>query len=63
MSPTATKTAVRTAEGAIAFTDLSGFTEFCAVRGDEAALELISTSPAPEMPASMDPLIVVAFRA
>ncbi len=43
MSPTATKTAVRTVEGAIAFTDLSGFTEFCAVRGDEAALELIST--------------------
>jgi adenylate cyclase len=43
MSPAATKTAVRTAEGAIAFTDLSGFTEFCAVRGDEAALELIST--------------------
>ncbi|MEO8457757.1 MAG: adenylate/guanylate cyclase domain-containing protein [Chloroflexota bacterium] len=35
-------TAVRTAEGAIAFTDLSGFTEFCAIKGDEAAVALIS---------------------
>jgi adenylate cyclase len=42
MSPPAATTAVKTAEGAIAFTDLSGFTEFCAVRGDEAALQLLS---------------------
>jgi adenylate cyclase len=39
--PAATGTAVRTVEGAIAFTDLSGFTEFCALRGDEATLELL----------------------
>lgn len=39
---TATATRVRTVEGAIAFTDLSGFTEFCAIKGDEAAVELIS---------------------
>lgn len=38
----ATATRVRTVEGAIAFTDLSGFTEFCAIKGDEAAVELIS---------------------
>jgi adenylate cyclase len=42
MSPASTETAVRTVEGAIAFTDLSGFTEFTALRGDEAALELLS---------------------
>jgi class 3 adenylate cyclase len=34
-------TAVRTVEGTIAFTDLSGFTEFTALRGDDAALELL----------------------
>lgn len=39
---TATASRVRTVEGAIAFTDLSGFTEFCAIKGDEAAVELIS---------------------
>ncbi len=33
----------RTAEGAIAFTDLTGYTEFCALRGDEAALHLLQT--------------------
>jgi adenylate cyclase len=38
----ATATRVRTVEGAIAFTDLSGFTEFCAIKGDEAAVELIT---------------------
>lgn len=38
-----TATAVRTVEGAIAFTDLSGFTEFCALRGDEATITLLST--------------------
>jgi adenylate cyclase len=39
---TATETtAVRTAEGAIAFTDLSGFSEYTAIRGDEAALALL----------------------
>jgi adenylate cyclase len=41
---TATATpAVRTARGAIAFTDLTGFSEFTAVEGDEAALRLIAT--------------------
>ncbi len=35
-------TAVRAVEGAIVFTDIAGFTEFTAVRGDEAALELLS---------------------
>ena len=43
MSPAPTATAIRTVEGAIAFTDLSGFTEFTALRGDEAALSLLST--------------------
>lgn len=38
----AVKSAVRTVPGAVAFTDLSGFTEFTALRGDEAAVELIS---------------------
>ena len=36
-------TAVTTVEGAIAFTDIVGFTEFTALRGDEAALELLAT--------------------
>lgn len=39
--PGSTETAIRTVEGAIAFTDLSGFTEFCALRGDESALALL----------------------
>lgn len=39
---TATRTARRTAQGAIAFTDLSGFTEFTAIKGDEAAVELLA---------------------
>lgn len=43
MTGGATATAVRTVDGAIAFTDLTGFTEFCALRGDEAAVELLST--------------------
>ena len=34
--------AAPTVEGAIAFTDLAGFTEFTAIRGDEAALALLS---------------------
>ena len=38
---TASPTAVQTVEGAIAFTDLSGFTEFTALRGDEAAVALL----------------------
>ncbi len=41
MSAVATEAAVRTAEGAIAFTDLSGFTEYTALRGDLAALRLL----------------------
>lgn len=42
MTPAQATAAVHTAEGAIVFTDLAGFTEFTAVRGDEAALELLS---------------------
>jgi len=34
-------TAVRTLEGTIAFTDLTGFTEYTALQGDEAALQLL----------------------
>src|SRR3990170_3512077 len=41
MSPTRA-TAVRAAPGAIVFTDIAGFTEFTAVRGDEAALALLA---------------------
>jgi len=41
MSPAPTRTAVSTVRGAIVFTDLAGFTEFTAIRGDEAALELL----------------------
>jgi adenylate cyclase len=41
MSPTRTGTAVSTVRGAIVFTDLAGFTEFTAIRGDEAALDLL----------------------
>jgi len=42
MSPAQTRTAVSTVRGAIVFTDLAGFTEFTAIRGDEAALELLT---------------------
>ena len=31
-----------TEEGAVAFTDIDGFTEFCALRGDEEAVALLS---------------------
>lgn len=41
MSAAPTATDVRTVEGAIAFTDLSGFTEFCALRGDVEAFALL----------------------
>jgi adenylate cyclase len=41
MTPARTPTAVSTVQGAIVFTDLAGFTEFTAIRGDEAALELL----------------------
>jgi adenylate cyclase len=41
MSPTRAGTAVSTVRGAIVFTDLAGFTEFTAIRGDEAALDLL----------------------
>lgn len=42
MSPPRTHTAVRPLPGAIVFTDLAGFTEFTALRGDEAALNLLA---------------------
>jgi adenylate cyclase len=38
----AARRTIRTIEGAIAFTDLVGFTEFTAVSGDAAALALLS---------------------
>ena len=41
MSPVQVSTAVSTVQGAIVFTDLAGFTEFTAIRGDEAALALL----------------------
>jgi len=43
MTPARAATAVSTVEGAIAFTDIVGFTEFTALRGDEAALGLLAT--------------------
>jgi adenylate cyclase len=43
MTPARAAIAVKTVEGAIAFTDIVGFTEFTALRGDEAALELLAT--------------------
>ncbi len=43
MTPARAATAVRAVEGAVVFTDLAGFTEFTAVRGDEAALALLAT--------------------
>jgi adenylate cyclase len=42
MSPARAVAAVDTVEGAIVFTDLAGFTEFTALRGDAAALELLA---------------------
>lgn len=42
MTPARPTTAISTVEGAIAFTDIVGFTEFTALRGDEAALELLA---------------------
>ena len=42
MSPPSTTTPVQTVSGAIVFTDIAGFTEFTAARGDEAALELLA---------------------
>ena len=44
MTAARTSTGVRAVEGAIVFTDLSGFTEFTALRGDGAALDLLSTT-------------------
>ena len=35
--------AIKSAEGAIVFTDIVGFTEFTALQGDEAALKLLAT--------------------
>ena len=32
----------RNAAGAVAFTDIVGFTEFCALRGDDEAVALLS---------------------
>src|SRR3990172_8082695 len=42
MSPPRTAAPVQTVSGAIVFTDIAGFTEFTAVRGDEAALTLLA---------------------
>src|SRR3970040_53462 len=42
MSPPSTTTPVQTVSGAIVFTDIAGFTEFTALRGDEAALTLLA---------------------
>ena len=42
MMPARTSPRVRVEEGAIAFTDLAGFTEYTAVQGDEAAVRLLS---------------------
>ncbi len=42
MSPARAAPAVRALEGTIVFTDIAGFTEFTALRGDEAALALLS---------------------
>ena len=43
MSPARAPAAIRTVEGAIVFTDIAGFTEFTAHRGDAEALALLST--------------------
>jgi adenylate cyclase len=42
MTAPQTATAVPTVEGAIVFTDIVGFTEFTALQGDEAALDLLA---------------------
>ncbi len=42
MSPAGAASAVRAVPGAIVFTDIAGFTEFTALRGDEAALDLLA---------------------
>jgi adenylate cyclase len=42
MTPARTATAVPTVQGAIVFTDIVGFTEYTALQGDEAALELLA---------------------
>jgi len=42
MSTTRTAAPANAVQGAIVFTDIAGFTEFTAVRGDEAALELLA---------------------
>jgi len=43
MNQAASTASPPTVDGAIVFTDLSGYTEFVAMRGDLAALELVST--------------------
>src|SRR3989304_5214314 len=42
MSPRRPAAPVQTVSGAIVFTDIAGFTEFTAARGDEAALALLA---------------------
>src|SRR3989304_6007999 len=42
MSPPRPPAPVQTVPGAIVFTDIAGFTEFTAARGDEAALALLA---------------------
>jgi adenylate cyclase len=42
VSAAESRAAIRTVGGTIVFTDLVGFTEFTALRGDEAALDLLS---------------------
>jgi adenylate cyclase len=42
MSPEATATQTRVLTGAVAFTDICGFTEFTALQGDEDALRLLT---------------------
>jgi class 3 adenylate cyclase len=43
MAATSTRTANGVVQGTVVFTDLVGFTEFNALRGDEEALELLAT--------------------
>ncbi len=42
MTPVRAPATVRAVEGAIVFTDIAGFTEFTALQGDKAALELLA---------------------
>jgi class 3 adenylate cyclase len=42
MRATASRVKAPAVEGAVVFTDLTGFSEFTAIRGDEAALEMLS---------------------